>query len=121
MLTHFYNFVFFTEPAVDVWYKRWVRDRFHYSDNLFCVAARIVNRLRSESNRNPSLYEHRDYSSFHVRRGDLQYAKVKISAEQILNASSEHLRIRELLYIATDERKKQEFFAPFYRWSDQHS
>ena len=48
----------------------------------------------------------------HVRRGDLQYTAVKIPAADILKNSEGHLEDGELLYIVTDERKR-EFFAPF--------
>lgn len=51
------------------------------------------------------------WSSWHVRRGDLQYKEVKIPIEQWYNTTKEVWQKGEVLYIATDERNKT-FFDP---------
>ena len=51
------------------------------------------------------------YSALHVRRGDLQYKKVKIPAEEWYENTMDVWRPQEILYIATDERNKT-FFDP---------
>mmetsp|Transcript_15036 Transcript_15036/g.33517 ORF Transcript_15036/g.33517 Transcript_15036/m.33517 type:complete len:588 (-) Transcript_15036:533-2296(-) len=115
LLNHFYAFIFFTDPVVDNFYKRFVRDYLHYKDSIFCAAGKIVNALQKESielgfntvdNEGAG-----GYSSLHVRRGDLQYKHVKISAEEWYENTKDIWMEDELLYIATDEGKK-EFFDP---------
>ena len=49
------------------------------------------------------------YSALHVRRGDLQYKKVKIPAAEWYENTKEVWKPKELLYIATDERDKSFF------------
>ena len=60
LLEHFYTFWHFEDPAMDRYYKRFVRDFVHYMDLIFCKAAVIVNKLLKEGNGH--------YSSFHIRR-----------------------------------------------------
>lgn len=38
LLNHFYAFMFFTDPKIDNFYKRFVRDFLHYKDNIYCAA-----------------------------------------------------------------------------------
>eukprot|EP00549_Striatella_unipunctata_P020868 CAMPEP_0118681386 /NCGR_PEP_ID=MMETSP0800-20121206/4909_1 /TAXON_ID=210618 ORGANISM="Striatella unipunctata, Strain CCMP2910" /NCGR_SAMPLE_ID=MMETSP0800 /ASSEMBLY_ACC=CAM_ASM_000638 /LENGTH=175 /DNA_ID=CAMNT_0006577675 /DNA_START=62 /DNA_END=589 /DNA_ORIENTATION=+ len=61
----------------------------------------------------PFFVRHDDghYSSLHVRRGDLQYKKVKIPAEEWYENTKEVWKPKEILFIATDERNKS-FFDP---------
>lgn len=51
------------------------------------------------------------FSALHVRRGDLQYKRVKIPAEEWYENTKEVWMPQEILYIATDERNKT-FFDP---------
>lgn len=51
------------------------------------------------------------FSSLHVRRGDFQYARTQISAEEILQHTKEHIEPGETIYLATDE-PAAEFFQP---------
>jgi hypothetical protein len=51
------------------------------------------------------------YSAMHIRRGDFQYKKTKISAEEWLNATIGVLHPGEIVYIATDETDRS-FFEP---------
>jgi len=110
LLEHFYTFIHFQSEEMDRYYKRFVRDYIHYNDLIFCKAAIIVNKLLRESAnyRNDSKGV---YSSFHVRRGDLQYKEVKIPADQILANVGTFIPKNELVYIATDEKNKS-FFNP---------
>lgn len=82
---HFYNFIYFTNPILDNYMKRFVRDFMHYNDSIFCAAGKIVRSLQQEAiERGFSLDEEGGggYSSLHVRRSDLQYKEVLISEER---------------------------------------
>ena len=60
LLQHFYTFIHFDDPIMDLLYKRFVRDYIHYIDIIFCKAAIIINHLLHEGNGS--------YTSFHIRR-----------------------------------------------------
>ena len=105
LLNHFYGFLYFSDPKIDNYYKRFVRDFLHYKDDIYCVAGKIIHALNDEAAGN-------GWSSLHVRRGDLQYKQVKIPAEEWLNNTIDVWRKGEVLFIATDERNKT-FFDPF--------
>jgi len=108
LLNHFYSFLYFTDPVIDNHYKRFVRDFLHYKDSLFCAAGRIVNALNLEG---------KEWSTMHVRRGDLQYKEVKISAEEWYENLKEIWNEGEMIFIATDERNKT-FFDPIKEHHD---
>ena len=38
LLNHFYGFFLFTDPKIDNFYKRFVRDFLHYKDDIYCAA-----------------------------------------------------------------------------------
>jgi hypothetical protein len=105
MLTHFYAFLFFQDWRHDLWMKRFIRDHVRYIDEIQCAAARIIQAL-------PTVFD-----TMHIRRGDFQFKRTRISAEQILN-NTQHLFPLQpntnttTIYIATDERDKR-FFDPF--------
>ena len=101
LLSHFYGLIFFTDPAVGNYYKRFVRDHLHYHDAIYCAAGKIVNELEKMGG----------FSSMHVRRGDLQYKEVKISGDEWYDNLQDVWLDGEILYIATDERDKS-FFDP---------
>jgi hypothetical protein len=110
LLEHFYTFLHFQDRAMDLYYKRFVRDYVHYTALIFCRAALIANSL---------LREERDgdggYVAFHIRRGDFQYKEMKLSAEAILANVKPFIPAQtRVVYIATDERNKT-FFAPFFK------
>ena len=114
LLTHFYDFVHFTDPAVDNHYKRFVRDFLHYNDQIYCVAGKIVKAVQAEAKQygfNPDEEGAGGFSAMHIRRGELQYKKVKISAEEWYENTKNVWKPNEILYIATDERNKT-FFDP---------
>lgn len=108
LLNHFYSFLFYTNPVIDNHYKRFVRDFLHYKDTLFCAAGKIVKALNREG---------REWSTLHVRRGDLQYKQVKIPAKEWYENLKEIWNEGELLFIATDERNKT-FFDPIKEHHD---
>jgi len=113
LLTHFYAMIHFTDPAVDNYFKRFVRDFLHYHDNIFCAAGKIIKAVQAEGAARGFPIDPETgaggYSSMHVRRGELQYKKVKIPAQEWYDNTKEVWQPNEILYIATDERKK-EFF-----------
>ena len=108
LLQHFYTFIHFDDVHVDRLVKRFVRDYVHYVDVIFCKAAFIVNKLDEEAKK----LAVPGFSTFHTRRGELQYKEVKIPADQILANVGHHLPKGQLVYIATDEKKK-DFFNAF--------
>ena len=108
LLNHFYAFLFYSDPVIDNHYKRFVRDFLHYKDSLYCAAGKIINALNREG---------KEWSTLHVRRGDLQYKEVKISAEEWYENLKEIWNEGELLFIATDERNKT-FFDPIKKHHD---
>lgn len=112
LLTHFYGMIHFTDPAIDHYYKRFVRDFLHYHDSIYCAAGKIVKAVQKEGMDRGFLVDSEGagaYSAMHVRRGDLQYKKVKISAQEWYDNTKEVWRTNEILYIATDERDKSFF------------
>jgi len=112
LLIHFYSFLFFEDWKQDLWTKRFVRDHIRYRDEMFCAAGRIVKAVRERAkSRNPDKNPEGLFDSFHIRRGDFQYKKTRVPAEEILDVSKDTLEEGATVYIATDERKK-EFFKP---------
>jgi hypothetical protein len=45
LLTHFYSYLFFPDTRYDHLTKRFMRDRFRYHDEIFCMASKIVSKL----------------------------------------------------------------------------
>jgi hypothetical protein len=45
LLTHFYTYLYWEDPHTEQIYKRIVRDRLHYHDDIFCGAGRVVKLL----------------------------------------------------------------------------
>jgi len=120
MLAHFYGILHFTNSKIDNFMKRFVRDYMHYHDEIYCAAGKIVIALQEEGQaRGFELDSERGggYSSMHIRRGDLQYKKVKISAEEWYDNLHDTWQSKEIIYIATDERNKT-FFDPIAKEHD---
>jgi hypothetical protein len=108
LLQHFYTFLHFDDVHVDRLVKRFVRDYVHYMDVIFCKAGYIINKLEEEA----ATLTVPGFSTFHTRRGELQYKEVKIPSAQILKNVGHHIPEGQLVYIATDERNKT-FFEDF--------
>jgi hypothetical protein len=120
LLTHFYSMLHFTDPAIDHYVKRFVRDFLHYHDSIFCAAGKIVKALQYEGKQRGHAVDDEGgggYSAMHIRRGDLQYKKVKIPAKTWWNNTQELWKENEIIYIATDERNKT-WFNPIARKRD---
>ncbi|KAL7428026.1 hypothetical protein ACHAXH_002252 [Discostella pseudostelligera] len=109
LLNHFYTFMYFTDTKVDHYYKRFVRDFLHYGDAIYCAAGKVIRALEQEAKEPGSSQP--SFSAMHVRRGDFQYKKVKITAHDWYNITKELFRKNEIIYIATDE-KNRDFFKP---------
>lgn len=109
LLVHFYAFLFFEDWREDLWMKRFMRDHIRYNDDIQCAAARIVHAMREHARKNPENPEG-IFDTFHIRRGDFQYKKTRISAEEIYENTKDILSPNATIYIATDERDKS-FFA----------
>jgi len=111
LLVPFYSFVFFQDWRQALWTKRCVRDRVRYTDEIQCAAARVVAAVRerarqnSNNNNNPQGL----YSAFHVRRGEFQYKKTRVSAMEMYNRSQPEIAQGSTVYMATDERDKTFF------------
>ena len=126
MLGHFYGFIHFTNPKIDNFYKRFVRDFLHYQDSIFCAAGKIVNALQKESKERGfklDLEGGGGYSSLHVRRGDFQFKESWVTGKELHDNTIELFHPHEILYVATDERNKT-FFDPMkdhYELKDHHA
>eukprot|EP01083_Nonionella_stella_P115823 343729_1 len=119
-MAHFYGYLFFTNAAIFNHYKRFVRDFMHYNNEIYCAAGKIVLALQEESQKRGFTLDSQNgggYAALHVRRGDLQYKKVKISAEEWYDNLKETFVDNEIIYIATDERNKT-FFDPIKEHND---
>jgi len=136
LLTHFYAFLFFSDPAMERRMKRFVRDRLRYHDAVYCTAGKIVGELKALAERENAVIRDeaeggqdrvgervggrggRDfhYVSFHIRRGDFQHKHTQLEAEEILRLTQDLISKREnkIAYISTDERNRT-FFVPFYK------
>lgn len=90
-----------------------MRDHIRYLDEIVCAAARIVKAVRERARKHSPSNAKGEYDSFHVRRGDFQYKRVKVDVDILDKESKDELREGGFgsLYIATDERRK-EFFEP---------
>jgi hypothetical protein len=114
IMSHFYGYMYFTNPAIFNYYKRFVRDFLHYHDEIYCAAGKIVLALQEEGKKLGFRTDQEGgggYASIHVRRGDLQYKKVKISGDEWNDNLKDTWMPNEIVYIATDERNKT-FFDP---------
>jgi hypothetical protein len=115
MLAHFYGYIHFTDPSYDNYFRRYVRDLLHYRHEIFCAAGKIVQTLQSLGREHGFSTDSEGiggYSSLHIRRGDFQYKKMKLTPDEWYNNTKDVLQKNEILYISTDEKDKS-FFEPF--------
>ena len=110
LLTHFYRFLFFEDWKQDIWAKRFIRDHIRYRDELMCAAAKIILAVRDRARKNRKQPDSNgQFDSLHIRRGDFQFKKTRIEADEIYQQIKDKLKPGGTLYIATDERKKDFF------------
>ena len=112
LLTHFYAMIHFTDPSLDNYFRRFVRDFLHYHDSIYCAAGKIVKAIQYEGRQRGFDIDENGgggFSALHIRRGDFQFKKVKLPAEQWYNNTKEIWQPNEILYIATDEHNKSWF------------
>jgi hypothetical protein len=110
LLVHFYAFLFFDDWRQDLLTKRFVRDHVRYVDEIQCAAARVVQAVRERAReRDPSNVEGH-FDAFHIRRGEFQYKRTRLSASQIYDISKDKIPEGATVFIATDERRRA-FFA----------
>ena len=115
-------FIHFTDPKVDNFFKRFIRDYLHYNDLIFCIAGKIIFRLqqdalRIQNNNDNSLSSINNldigygYVSMHIRRGDFQYNDLKPTSKEIYETiiNDNILKTNDIIYIATDEKNKSFF------------
>lgn len=112
LLTHFYSFLFFEDWRHQLWIHRFVRDHLRYLDELQCAAARVVTELRSIATRDVENNPQGHFDAFHIRRGDFQFKETRLDANELYSRSKQYVPEGSILYIATDERKK-DFFKIF--------
>ena len=112
LLTHFYTFLYFEDWKQQLWEHRFVRDHLRYLDELQCAAGRVVEELRKIAAKEVEGNPDGLFDSVHIRRGDFQYKDTRLEADKLVEKSADVLHKGALLYIATDERKK-DFFEPF--------
>lgn len=93
--------------------KRFVRDHVRYIDEIQCAAARIVHAVRQRSQQKGM---DGIYDSFHIRRGDFQYKKTRVSAQVIYDMAHNEIPDGTLVYVATDERNKDFFQDMAHHW-----
>jgi hypothetical protein len=109
LLVHFYAFLFFEDWKQDLWTKRFVRDHLRYVDEIQCAAARIVHAIRKRAMERSSQNKYGIFDAFHVRRGDFQYKKTRVSAQDMYDISKDEIPDGMTVYIATDEKDKDFF------------
>ncbi|KAL7499728.1 hypothetical protein ACHAWT_007372 [Skeletonema menzelii] len=117
MLSHYYGYIYFSDVKMGNYYKRLVRDLLHYRPEINCAAGKIIKALQEEGKARGFLADLNGaggYSAMHIRRGDFQYKKMKLSGEEWVLATNDVFEKNEILYIATDEKDKT-FFDPFRR------
>lgn len=106
LLSPFYAFLFFENWKQDVWVKRFIRDAVRYNDPIQCAAARVVTAIRAHARQQHHSNTNGYFDAFHVRRGEFQYKKTKITSEEMYTISSDIIPDGSTVYIATDLRKK---------------
>jgi hypothetical protein len=87
-------FFLFGDASLERSARRLLRDAIRYRPDIIRLAEAAIN----SSPLCGTLY-----SAMHVRRGDFQYEKTQIAAEQILTNTQALLSARQPVYVATDE------------------
>jgi hypothetical protein len=102
VLQHFYAFVFFANPDMQSFYKRFIRDYMRYKDPIQCAGSELLEHVRKDSlKQNPE--GGGEFYALHVRRGDFQFKEVKISAAEIVKNMNGLIPKGALVYLSTDD------------------
>lgn len=101
-------FAFFADPAMQQFYRRFVRDYMRYKDDIQCAGAEMVNAVRADARKSIPNNPQGDYYALHIRRGDFQYKDVKIGAADIVKNlhfpnGTAIIPAGSLVYISTDD------------------
>jgi hypothetical protein len=110
LLVHFYAFLFFEDWRQDLWTKRFVRDHVRYVDEIQCAAARVVHAVRERARERDPLNVEGHFDAFHIRRGEFQYKKTRLSASEIYDISNDKIPEGATVFVATNECRRP-FFA----------
>lgn len=101
-------FVFFADPNMQSFYKRFIRDYMRYNDRIQCAGHELLAAVREEARTIDPTNVHGEFYALHVRRGDFQFKDVKISATDIVknlhfkNGTSV-IPSGALVYLSTDD------------------
>ena len=122
ILTHFYSYIHFAQHRREHFYKRFVRDRLHYHDEIFCAASKVLRLIHKDASAVSGVHlprtEHNQtlggdtnegasFHSYHIRRGDFQFKETRQPAEVIWEQTRHLLEDHpnpnniKLIYIAT--------------------
>lgn len=99
LLEQFSSVLFFEDNRQDVWMKRFVRDCLHYSQEIQCAAARVVNAIRHKGNKESHFVG--IFDAFHIRRHD--FRESGIGAHDIYENTKHLVPEDAVVYVATDE------------------
>ena len=141
LLTHFYAFLYWEDQWLDRFYKRYVRDRLRYRNDIFCEATRVLRCIiedlqeigvhvnhtmisvngegvaEEEATDHPVQHDPLPIVSYHIRRGEFQQKQTRIAASDILRNTLPLIGVpasrSSFVYIASDETNST-FFEPFF-------
>lgn len=107
LLQHHYAFAFFADLKMQSYYRRFVRDFMRYKDEIQCYGAELVAAVRADARR-LAPESQGEYYALHIRRGDLQFKEVKISATEIVKNlrfpnGTAIIPAGSVIYISTDD------------------
>lgn len=122
------SYLFLADPSLERIYKRMVRDRLHYSEEIFCLAGKIIKWIHEEAANlmqqplpkqyhrvtgGGNIHDGATYFAFHIRRGDFQFEETRLSSPLLWNNTYHLLNtsISRLLYIASDDLNRKSFQA----------
>jgi len=108
LMHHFYYTIFFQSWSMDLWIKRYIRDKLRYKDELFCRAGQIVEALRQASVKEGN---HGEFYTFHIRRGDFAHIGLVDDSQEIIDITLGIVPRDAIVYIATDQKDKTWFSA----------
>jgi len=107
ILQHHYAFAFFEDAGMQKYYRRLVRDYMRYKDSIQCAGHDLLQWVRQEALAIAPQFGGEFYA-LHIRRGDLQFKDVKISATEIVKNlhfpnGTAMIPRGAMVYISTDD------------------